>query len=71
MSVRQLTVSQSIPDDWRNKVETNAAKIRKQLLDASPDVILATDEIFARYHDGGDTVIAPTGTKRVGYDWNH
>ena len=65
-SVRKITISQSIPVDWRTKSEENAARIRDKFSAENVDVVVNADETFLLFHPFGEKVIAPTGMKRVG-----
>lgn len=65
-SVRKITISQSIPVDWRKKSEDNAARIHDKFLAENVDVVVNADETFLLFHPFGEKVIAPTGMKRVG-----
>jgi hypothetical protein len=62
-SVRKITISQSIPVDWRTKSEENAARIRDKFSAENVDVVVNADETFLLFHPFGEKVIAPTGMK--------
>jgi len=65
-SVQKITISQSIPVDWRTKSEENAARTRNKFSAENVDVVVNADETFLLFHPFGEKVIAPTGMKRVG-----
>ncbi len=65
-SVRKISISQSVPEDWRSKAEENAARIRATFLKEDVDVVINADETFLLFHPYGQRLIAPTGVKRVG-----
>jgi hypothetical protein len=65
-SVRAISISQSVPRDWRSKAEENAARIRATFLKEKVDVVINADETFLLFHPFGQRLIAPTGIKRVG-----
>jgi len=65
-SVRKISISQSVPPDWRQKAEENAARIRKTFSSENVDVVVNADETFLLFHPLGQRLIAPTGVKRVG-----
>jgi len=65
-SVRKITISQSVPIDWREKAQANSARIRKKFSDNKVDVVVNADETFLLFHSLGEKLIAPTGIKRVG-----
>jgi hypothetical protein len=65
-SVRKILISQSVPVDWRIKVEMNSARIRKKFKDKDVDVVINADETFLLFHPFGEKLIAPPGIKRVG-----
>ena len=65
-SVYKMTISQSIPVDWRIKSEQNCARIRQRFLKEDVDVVVNADETFLLFHPFGENLIAPRGVKRVG-----
>jgi hypothetical protein len=65
-SVRKITISQSVPVDWRQKAEMNSARIREKFREENVDVVVNADETFLLFHPFGEKLIAPTGIKRVG-----
>jgi hypothetical protein len=65
-SVRKISISQSVPPDWREKAEENAARIRHTFLKEKVDIVINADETFLLFHPFGQRLIAPTGVKRVG-----
>ena len=65
-SVQKISISQSVPPDWRQKAEENAARIRKTFSSENVDVVVNADETFLLFHPLGQRLIAPTGVKRVG-----
>jgi len=65
-SVRKITISQSIPVDWRTKAFENTAHIQKKFSEENVDVVVNADETFLLFHPFGEKVIAPLGMKRTG-----
>lgn len=65
-SVRKITISQSVPVDWRSKAVENSARIRQKFNEEKVGVVVNADETFLLFHPFGDKVIAPLGKKRVG-----
>ena len=65
-SVRKMSISQSVPVDWRSKAEQNTSRIREKFLSEKVDVVVNADETFLLFHPLGDRLVAPTGVKRVG-----
>jgi hypothetical protein len=65
-SVRENSISQSIPVDWRVKAEENSLRIRTQFKAANVDVVVNADETFVLFHMQDHKLIVPTGIKRVG-----
>ena len=65
-SVRKISISQSVPADWRSKAEENSARIRSTFLKEKDDIVINADETFLLFHPFGQRLIAPTGIKRVG-----
>jgi hypothetical protein len=65
-SVRKVSISQSIPSNWRSKAESNAARIRETFSRENVDVVVNADETFLLFHPFGERLIARTGVKRVG-----
>lgn len=65
-SIRKISISQSVPTDWRSKAEDNTARIRATFLKEDVDVVINADETFLLFHPFGQRLIAPTGVKRVG-----
>jgi len=63
---RKVTISQKVPTNWRQLAECGASRVRTVFKEANVDVVLAADEIFVRFHEGGSKVVAPKGVKRVG-----
>lgn len=65
-SIRKISISQSVPVDWRSKAEENTARIQATFLKEDVDVVINADETFLLFHPFGQRLIAPTGVKRVG-----
>jgi hypothetical protein len=65
-SVRKISISQSVPPDWRQKAQENAERIRTTFCKEKVDVVVNADETFLLFHPFGQRLIAPTGVKRVG-----
>jgi len=61
-----MSISQSVPVDWRSKAEQNTSRIREKFLSEKVDVVVNADETFLLFHPLGDRLVAPTGVKRVG-----
>jgi len=51
--VRKISISQSVPPDWREKVEENAARIRHTFLKEKVDIVINADETFLLFHPFG------------------
>ena len=66
ISVRKMSILQSVPVDWRSKAEQNTSRIREKFLSEKVDVVVNADETFLLFHPLGDRLVAPTGVKRVG-----
>jgi uncharacterized protein (UPF0210 family) len=45
-SVRKMTISQSVPVDWRQKAEDNTRRIREKFKAEKVDVVVNADETF-------------------------
>jgi len=65
-SIRKISISQSVPVDWRSKAEENTARIRATFLKEDVDVVINADETFLLFHSFRKRLIAPTGVKQVG-----
>jgi hypothetical protein len=65
-SVQKISISQSVPVDWRQKAEENNARVRDRFRKHNVDVVVNADETFLLFHPFGEKLIAPTGIKRVG-----
>mmetsp|Transcript_17294 Transcript_17294/g.42366 ORF Transcript_17294/g.42366 Transcript_17294/m.42366 type:complete len:712 (+) Transcript_17294:91-2226(+) len=62
-SVRQKTISQSVPDDWADISQEAAEGIRYCFMAQNCGVIVNADQTFMRFHPGADSLIAPVGRK--------
>jgi hypothetical protein len=49
-SPRKNSIGQTVPEDWRNMSEINAAKLCKKFRDAKVDVMLNSDQTFAYFY---------------------
>jgi len=65
-SVRKISISQSVPPDWHQKAQENAARIRKTFCKEKVAVVVNADETFLLLQPFGQRLIASTGVKRVG-----
>jgi hypothetical protein len=65
-SVRRISISQSVPVDWRRKAEENTMRIRERFQTEKVDIVINADETFLLFHPFGERLVAPTGVKRVG-----
>ena len=63
-SVWKMSISQSVPPDWRQNAEDNTARTWKTFSRENVDV--NADETFLLFHPLGQRLIAPTGVKHVG-----
>ena len=63
-SARKNSISQVVPDTWRQDAEKASTLIRERLKDC--DVIVNADQTFIRMYMEEEKVLAPTSTKRVG-----
>ena len=61
---RKNSISQVVPNTWREDSERAGADIRELMIDC--DVIVNADQTFIKLHMVNDIVLAPAGTKRVG-----
>jgi hypothetical protein len=64
-SVYKMTISQSIPVDWRIKSKQNCAQICQRFLKEDVDIVVNADETFLHFHPFVENLIAPTGVKHV------
>ena len=64
-SVRKMTISQSVPINWRQKAEDNTSRIREKFKAEKVDVVVNADETFLLFHPFG----APSGTNRREACW--
>jgi hypothetical protein len=65
-SVRKISISQSVPVDWRKKAEDNSTRIRERFRLENVDVVVNADETFLLFHPFGEKLLAPLGVKHVG-----
>lgn len=65
-SIRQSSISQKIPINWRSLAEQGARRVRETFRKEEVDVVVAADEMFIRFHEEDTRVLAPTGEKRIG-----
>jgi len=63
---RKLTISQKIPTNWPELAERGARRVKTTFKEENVDVVLAADEMFIRFHEGGSQVLAPKVVRRVG-----
>ena len=59
------TISQSVPNNWRELAIECVAKVRAEGIGWA-QVVVNADQTFVNLHPEEDGVLAPTGTKRVG-----
>jgi len=65
-SVWRISISQSVPSDWRPKAEENATRIQATFMKEDVDVVIKADETFLLLHPFEQRLIALTGVKLVG-----
>jgi hypothetical protein len=65
-SARKISISQSVPVDWRKKAEDNSTRIRERFRSENVDVVVNADETFLLFHPFGEKLLAPLGVKQVG-----
>ena len=63
-STRKNSISQVVPDDWREQAEEASQRIREALRDC--DIVLNADQTFVKMYLEDEKVLAPIGAKRVG-----
>jgi hypothetical protein len=52
-SIHKITISQSLPVDWRQKAEENSARIREKFRTEKVDIVVNADETFLLLHQLG------------------
>ena len=65
-SVRKNSVGQTVPENWRELAEADAARICKRFKDENVDMTENSDQTFVNFFMEEEKVVAPTGTRRVG-----
>ena len=65
-SDRKISISQSVPVNWRTLAEEDALRICHVFRSNNVDVEIAADETFMQFHAAKDRCIAPVGVKRTG-----
>ena len=65
-SSRKETVSQKIPNDWKEQSVAFSQNILKYFRDNNIDVVVCADQTFVRYLLAKEELLVPTGTRRVG-----
>ena len=63
--VRKSTVSQSIPNNWKDLAMKGAARVRNKFKNEDVSVVISADETFLRFHESSSQLLAPKGAKRV------
>ena len=63
---RKETVSQSIPNNWKDLSITFSKSTREFFIEKGVDVIVCADQTFIKYLLADDNLLVPTGVKRVG-----
>ena len=64
--VRKSTLSQSIPENWKELAIKGASRVRNRFKDKNVSVVIAADENFLRFHESSSELLAPKGEKRFG-----
>ena len=64
--VRKSTVSQSIPNNWKDLAMKGAERVRNKFKNEDVSVVISADETFLRFHESSSQLLAPKGAKRVG-----
>lgn len=65
-SDRMKTVSQAIPENWRELAIEGAARARATFIREKVEIALAADETFIRFNESGNRWLALKGSRRVG-----
>ena len=66
-SLRHKTVSQKIPDSWRDDAKEFVKEMRKKFKAAGVTKVIGMDQTFILFYPNeNEAVIAPVGAKRVG-----
>ena len=64
-SNRKASISQVVPENWYTRALEDSLKIRQEFQTLDVDHVIAMDETFIRFHESEDSVLAPSGSKRV------
>ena len=65
-SMRKNSIGQTVPEDWREKAEKNAAELCKLFKDEGCTIVLNADQTFVNFYPEEQVVAAPKGVNRVG-----
>ena len=65
-SLRKNSIGQTVPEDWRDMAEKNAARIQMRFSEEEVEVTINADQTFVNFFMEEEEVVAPTGTKRAG-----
>ena len=65
-SDRKSSIAQKVPDNWREVALSSAERTRNLFKSHGIKRIFSADETNIKFHEVSDTVLAPTGIKRVG-----
>ena len=65
-SSRKGTVSQKIPENWKELSLTFSREVLKYFQENNVDVVVCSDQTFLNYLLEDDKLLVPTGTRRVG-----
>eukprot|EP00474_Spongospora_subterranea_P005193 CRZ05651.1 hypothetical protein [Spongospora subterranea] len=65
-SNRKMSISQTVPVDWKTRAEIDAERICELFRRKKVQVEIAADETFLQFHASKDRCIAPVGVKRTG-----
>ena len=63
---RKKSIAKKTPFNWDTIVRESAHDIRDAFKEAGVEVVCSMDEFFNHFHCGGNSVLVPKGTKRVG-----
>ena len=61
--VRQHSIGQTIPQDWKDQAITSSMEIRKRFQENNVDVILNADQTFVKFLHDDRFKLAPKGSK--------
>ena len=69
-SVRQNSIGQKVPDNWRELALADSARIREAFSEFGVDHVVNADQTFVRFYPEKEYVLAPKGAKCIGGKMN-